>query len=152
MRQSFQESRFKVVNCHRTFEPNAESISTGSRITIVDIEEHKGETGAGEEATAVNSETTPMQSFVPTDDNAVDGFVYDLYVPDHDHQLPDNVDYMEPYIRFVYHVDQILLTNRHYIWNMFNSSFIFIATKPVSVLSAQTKPNIYFFQKPDSLS
>lgn len=112
MRQSLQESRFKVVNCHRTFEANAESISNPKEITIVDIEKQKDKVASE----SVHTEaTTPMQSFVPTDDNAGDGFVYDLYVPDHDQQLPDNVDYMEPYIRFVYHVDQILLTNRHYI-------------------------------------
>lgn len=112
MRQSLQESRFKVVNCHRTFEPNAESISNPKEITIVDIEKQKG----GDEASSpVHTENTQMQTFVPTDDNAGDGFVYDLYVPDHDQQLPDNVDYMEPYIRFVYHVDQVFLTNRHYI-------------------------------------
>lgn len=115
MRQSLQESRFKVVNCHRTLEPNAESIANPQEITIVDIEKQKktSEVGSSESS---NEMPAQIQNYVPTDaDNAGDGFVYDLYVPDHDQQLPDNVDYMEPYIRFVYHVDQILLTNRHYI-------------------------------------
>ncbi|KAL5279506.1 Slc7a6os family protein [Megaselia abdita] len=96
MRQSLQESRFKVVNCHRSFEPNAESISNPKEITIVDIEKQKGVNTHNENENE-NTET-PQESFVPTDGDAGDGFVYDLYVPDHDQQLPDNVDYMEPYI------------------------------------------------------
>lgn len=100
MRQSFQESRFKVVNCHRTTETNAEPMSNPKEITIVDIEKHNNNQVA--EAAESPANTTPLQSFVPTDDNAAgDGFVYDLYVPDHDHQLPD-IDYMDhPFVRYL---------------------------------------------------
>jgi hypothetical protein len=105
MRQTQHENRYKVVNCHRALESDEQSASSPKEITIVDMEQQT-ENAESDSTVPAQQITSTHQAFPPTDDSgAEDEFVYDLYVPDVNQQLPSNIDFRDAYMRLVFRVD-----------------------------------------------
>lgn len=108
-----QEDRFKIVNCFRTLDdgestkslsnesaPSDQSSSSSSvppNLTVVDIERNPPTPASSSMPPTLMSAVT----YEPPTDDAEDGFVYDLYLPDMSSHNPHMDLFVEDLLRFV---------------------------------------------------